>query len=49
MVRVYSCLTQEHDLWLVLLAGLICAFASFTAFNLIGRARASLGPDGPGL
>lgn len=43
MVRVYSCLAQEHDLWLVLLAGLICTFASFTAFTLVGRARAATG------
>ena len=38
MLRVYACITQEHDLRLVLLAGLICLFASYTAFSLLGRA-----------
>jgi len=38
MLRVYSCITQQHDLRLVALAGLICLLASYTAFSLAGRA-----------
>ena len=38
MLRVYACLTQEHDLRLVVVAGLICLFATYTAFSLMARA-----------
>ena len=38
MLRVYACITQQHDLRLVALAGLICLLASYTAFSLAGRA-----------
>lgn len=37
MLRVFTCLTQEHDLRLVVLAGLICLFACYTGFSLIAR------------
>jgi diguanylate cyclase len=40
-VRVYLCLTQEHDLRLVALAALICLFGSYTAMSLIQRALAA--------
>lgn len=43
MFRVIDCLTNEHDLSLVLLAGLICAIACFTAFQIYARAKASVG------
>jgi methyl-accepting chemotaxis protein len=43
MFRVLTCLTTEHDLRLVVIAGLICFLASFTAINLFGRARALAG------
>ena len=39
MLRVYGCLTQLHDLRLVVLAAVVCLFASFTASNLFERAR----------
>jgi signal transduction histidine kinase len=39
MFRVYGCLTDLHDLRLVVLAGVICLFASFTTINLTSRAR----------
>ncbi|TXH32460.1 MAG: GGDEF and EAL domain-containing protein [Rhodospirillaceae bacterium] len=39
MLRVYECLTQEHDLRLVVLAGLICLLACYTAYSLVHRAR----------
>jgi NO-binding membrane sensor protein with MHYT domain len=39
MFRVFSCLVTEHDLRLVVIAGLVCFLASFTAINLFGRAR----------
>jgi len=46
MLRVLACVTQEHDLRLVVLAGLICLFACYTAFSLIARARAADGITG---
>jgi NO-binding membrane sensor protein with MHYT domain len=39
MLTVYECLTVEHDLRLVALAGLLCMFASFSALHLLARAR----------
>jgi len=39
--RVYACLTQQHEPALVLLAALICLFASHTALSLLERAGAS--------
>src|SRR3979411_1757162 len=41
MFRVLTCLTAEHELRLVALAGLICFLASFTAVCLLHRAVAS--------
>ena len=41
MFRVYDCLTSQHDLRLVVVAGVICLLACFTAMNLLDRARAS--------
>jgi diguanylate cyclase (GGDEF)-like protein/PAS domain S-box-containing protein len=39
MLRVYACIAEEHDLRLVLVAGLICLLASFTAFSIVEQAR----------
>ena len=39
MFRIFNCLVTEHDLRLVVIAGLICFLASFTAISLFGRAR----------
>jgi NO-binding membrane sensor protein with MHYT domain/nitrogen-specific signal transduction histidine kinase len=38
MYRIYYCLAYEHDWRLVILAGLICGIATFTAFSLLSRA-----------
>jgi diguanylate cyclase len=38
MYQVYICITEQHDLRLVVLAGLICLFATYTTFSLLGRA-----------
>lgn len=38
MLRVYTCLTQFHDLRLVVLAGVICTFATMTALSLFAHA-----------
>ena len=38
MLQVYACITEQHDLRLVFLAGLICIFATYTTFSLMGRA-----------
>jgi signal transduction histidine kinase len=43
MFRVIDCIADEHDLRLVLLAGILCLFACATAISLIGRARAGSG------
>ena len=43
MFRVFNCLTTQHDLRLVVVAGLICFLASFTAIDLFRRARALSG------
>ncbi|HEX8217128.1 MAG TPA: MHYT domain-containing protein, partial [Allosphingosinicella sp.] len=41
MLRVFTCIVHEHDLRLVLVAGLICLLATFTAFATFERARAA--------
>ena len=37
MLRVIACITQEHNLWLLVLAALICAITSTSAFLMLGR------------
>ncbi|MDB5692487.1 MAG: bifunctional diguanylate cyclase/phosphodiesterase, partial [Alphaproteobacteria bacterium] len=39
MLRVYSCITGEHDFRLVLVAAAICLLAAFTAFSIFEQAR----------
>ena len=41
MLRIYDCITEQHDLRLVVVAGLICLFACITTANLVLRARES--------
>ena len=43
MLRVLACITQDHDLRLVVVAGLICALATFTAMSLRVRAVEAAG------
>src|ERR1700686_1228437 len=43
MLRVLTCLTAEHNLRLVALAGVICFLASFAAVSLLHRAVAAQG------
>jgi diguanylate cyclase (GGDEF)-like protein/PAS domain S-box-containing protein len=43
MSRILLCLTAEHDLRLVLVAGVVCLLASLTAIMLLQRARATAG------
>jgi len=38
MIRVLGCITQQHDLRLVVLAGILCLFACATAMSLLARA-----------
>lgn len=40
MIRVIACITQEHNPWLLLLAALICAVTSASAFLMLDRANA---------
>ena len=40
MLRVYTCIVHEHDFRLVVVAGIICLLAAFTAFSTLERARA---------
>ena len=39
MLRVYSCITAEHDFRLVLVAAAICLLSAFTAFSIFEQAR----------
>jgi signal transduction histidine kinase len=39
MLRIYGCVTQQHDLRLVVLAAAICIFGCYTALSLLARAR----------
>ena len=39
MFRVFTCLTGEHDLRLVVLAGLVCFLASYAAITCSIGAR----------
>jgi len=41
MLRVFGCITEQHDLRLVVLAGVLCIFACVTAMSLLARARAA--------
>jgi signal transduction histidine kinase len=43
MLRVLGCITQQHDLRLVVLAGVLCLFACATAMSLVAHARNSQG------
>ena len=43
MFRVLTCLTDEHDLRLVALAGIICFLASCAAVSVMHRATATHG------
>jgi diguanylate cyclase (GGDEF)-like protein len=43
MFRVLTCLATEHDLRLVVLAGVVCFLASLSAISLFNRARATGG------
>ena len=43
MLRVYACIVHEHDFRLVLVAGMICLLAAFTAFSILEQARAPAG------
>jgi diguanylate cyclase (GGDEF)-like protein/PAS domain S-box-containing protein len=43
MFRVFACLTDSHDPRLVVLAGIMCLFASFVAVSLYHRATATRG------
>ncbi|MBI1685928.1 EAL domain-containing protein [Caulobacter hibisci] len=43
MLKVLTCLTGQHDFRLVLIAGLVCFAACFTAFRLFSRLRGARG------
>ena len=45
MFQVYNCLTNDHDLRLVLLAALVCVSAAFTGLVLFQRAQARVAKD----
>jgi len=40
MLRVLACITQEHNVWLLVLAALICAITSVSAFLMLSRGDA---------
>ncbi len=37
MPKVFACISQQHDIRLVVLAGVLCVLACVTAFNLMAR------------
>ena len=39
MIAVYTCLTQQHDLRLVALAGLVCLVSTTIGVDLLARAK----------
>jgi len=43
MLRIVGCITEQHDIRLVLLAGLLCLCACATTMSMIGRARVAYG------
>jgi signal transduction histidine kinase len=43
MIRVLGCITQQHEIWLVGVAAIICAFGCFTTLSVLSRARAGNG------
>jgi NO-binding membrane sensor protein with MHYT domain len=43
MLHVIGCITQQHDLRLVALAGVLCLLACFTATSMLIRGRAAAG------
>ncbi|MDR4306782.1 EAL domain-containing protein [Chelatococcus sambhunathii] len=43
MLSVIGCITEQHNLWLVLLAAVICALASYTAVAVLHRAQDATG------
>lgn len=43
MIKVYNCITNAHDLRLVILAAIVCALSSFAAFRLLHHAGAAHG------
>jgi methyl-accepting chemotaxis protein len=43
MFRVFNCLTTQHDLRLVVVAGVVCFLSSLTAITLLHRARSTTG------
>lgn len=43
MLHVLGCITQQHDLRLVVLAAVLCLFACTTAMSMIARGRAAEG------
>ncbi|PZO78290.1 MAG: bifunctional diguanylate cyclase/phosphodiesterase [Mesorhizobium amorphae] len=43
MLNVIACITLLHDLRLVVLAGLLCVFGSWSVIGLLGRASATTG------
>jgi signal transduction histidine kinase len=45
MLRVVACISEQHDLRLVVLAAFICLFATHTAFSLLARAGEAAGRD----
>ncbi|MGH6946830.1 MAG: MHYT domain-containing protein [Kiloniellales bacterium] len=43
MLRVYECITQQHDWPLLIVAALLCTLGAFTALSLAARAQTSTG------
>jgi len=41
VLRIYTCIAEDHDFGLVIVAGVICLLAAITAFSILEQARAA--------
>jgi len=41
MIKVFGCILEEHDLWLVLIGAIICATGSWATIRLFSRVRST--------
>ena len=48
MVSVFECVAGQHNIWLVLVAAIVCVAGAWTILRLFQRARATQGPQSIG-
>ena len=45
IVRIYHCIADQHNIWLIMLAAVICAAASVLVLTIVQRATMLLGRE----